>query len=200
MGGKSKSKQDHRSTSTATSTPLGPAEVGAYFDELNTRTQSGANPSGRLFQFARNGTPATAYAAPTDAQLAALGGQGATRRLDVERALEDEMARIAADPSLTTSQAQRSRQLANREASGSLDAIDKEVEALITQLAFERAAKQYEAGTSNASRTRDDLALLAEIFFGGKGQSTRSESTSSGKTRTSQFNLDNPFSFNFGFG
>lgn len=196
---KSKNKSKQSSTSTAASNPLGPAEVGAYFDELNTRTQGAANPSGRLFDFARNGTPATAYAAPTNAQIAALGGQGATRRLDVERALEDEMARIAADPSLTTAQAQRSRQLANREASGSLDAISKEVEALITQAAFERAAKQYEAGAANAGRTRDDLALLAEIFFGGKGQTTRSESTSTASGKQSSFGIDNPFSFSFGF-
>lgn len=194
MGGKSKSKS--KSTQESSSTPLDPLQVRGYFDEINNLTKGGSSSSGRLFDWAQYGTPDTTYAAPTDSQIQSLGGLGATRKAEIDRARADAMSQIGSDPTLSVFQAQRARQLANREAGANTDAVAKETEAAILDAAMARADKSFAAGEANAKKRREDLMALAEIFFGGKGQKSTSTGTSTSKS--SSFNLDSPVSFKFG--
>lgn len=197
---KPKQKQTSTTTQSSLSRPLGPDELTDYFSEINSLTKGARAPGGRLFQFARSGTPAVNYKAPTNAQIKGLGGFGATRKADVERARAEELEQIMADPSLSVFQNRRSRQLVNQDAATSRDAINQEIEAAIAEAAFERAAKQYDSGVRNSDRLREDMALLAEIFFGGKGQETTSEMRSDSKYVGKPGFLDqigNLFSVNF---
>lgn len=193
MGGKAKSKS--KSTQSSTSTPLNPMQVRGYFDELNNLTKGGASKSGLLFDWARNGTPDVGYDAPTDAQIQGLGGLGATRTAAINRARDEQLAQIASDPTLSVFQSQRARQLANREAAGNVDAVGKETEAALLDAVMKRADANYAANKANADKRRLDLATLAEIFFGGKGQTSTSTGTSTGKS--SSWNIDSPVSFQF---
>lgn len=197
MGGKSKSKQKSSSVQTSSSNPLGPAELTGYFNELNALTSGGASNSGRLFDWAKTGTADVAYDAPTDQQIQALGGLGATRRRDVARARDESLQQIAADPTLSVFQAQRSRQLTDRDAVDNLDAVNQEVEAAILDAMMSRADKTYAAADANAKKKREDLALLAEIFFGGKGQKSTSTGNSTSSGKSSSFNIDSPVKFSF---
>ncbi len=191
MGGKSKSKSTSVSTQRQLSEPIKPLEVRSYYDTVNDLS------GGRLNTFATTGTPVTTYNAPTDKQLFDLGGLGATRRRDIERSRMTALDELKADPSLSTFQAQRARQLTNQDAASSIDALDDEIEAAITQIAMQRADREYAADSANARRLREDMALLAEIFFGGKGQRSEGSASSESSSKQSGFSLDNPFSFSF---
>lgn len=178
--GKPKSKSKQTSTSTSTSNPLNPDDVAGYFTKLNDLT------GGRLNTFAQNGTQPVSYDAPTDAQIQSLGGLGATQRRDVQSARDQVIQQLTADPSLTTFQRLRSNQLTNQDAQSRLDAIDQETQAAITNAAMQRAQNKYNANVANAGLTSKDLALLAEIFFGGKGQTSSSSSNSTGTFQQNQ--------------
>lgn len=147
---------------------------------------------GRLLQFAREGTPAVGYDELTAQQLRALGGAGATRELAAGRAYGDQMDAVRADPRLSVAQGQRTRELATREYQGNLDAVAKEVEALLTGVSQEERKRRYEAAVRNSELTREDLAALANIFFGGKGQYATSSNTSQGKGDGGGFNVGLP--------
>ena len=149
-----------------------------YFSQIN------ANSGGRLNSFAVNGTPAVNYAPLTAEELRSLGGAGATRIASAERQQGQATERINADPSLSVFQKQRALQLTGQDASSNIDAINKETEAMIAQLADAQHKAQYGAALNNAGLTAKDMELLAQIFFGGKG----SNSSSSGS------------GFNFGVG
>lgn len=157
-GGKSKSS----------SKPLSAAGVATYFDKIDDLS------GGRLGQFATGGTPGVEYAPLTADELRSLGGAGATRTAAVQRTRDQAGERIGADPSLTTFQRVRANQMADTDASTQLDAISKETEALLTQIAGDERSKQYQAGVNNAQLSREDMLALADIFFGGRGQSSSS--------------------------
>lgn len=127
--------------------PLDANEVATYYAKLNELT------GGRLNEFSTAGTPQL-----TPEQIQAVGGLGAdrTRQLDVAR--REAVNQITADPNLTIAQRQRSTQLTDQDYQDRLAAVTKEIEGQKTGLA------QYNAGL-----TRDDLELLAQIYFGGKG-------------------------------
>ncbi len=210
-----KSSGKTTTSNNSTSAPLTPEEVAAYYAKLNEQT------GGRLSMFAMNGTPAVnyggasytspgapetaSYAALTPDQIKALGGLGATRAADVNRARAEAVQQITADPNLTLAQRQRSTQLNDQDTQARLDAINKETEAAITGLssqeaqrqyestkaaadtknafasteaqrqytaASEEAARKYQAELAQAGLTAKDLELLANIFFGGKGQTS----------------------------
>lgn len=187
---KSKSKSSSTQTQRSTSAPLSADEVKSYTDTLDAMS------GGRLNTFATQGTPATSYAGPTDAQLTNLGGLGAMRRRSIDTARARAIAEATADPTLSVFQRSRVNQLADQDAASQLDAVNQEAEAAVTQAAFERSKNQYAADAANNQRLRDDLALLAEIFFGGKGQ--RSESTGSATSNSSsRGGIGEIFSFNF---
>lgn len=187
---KSKNKSSSVSESRQTSAPLTPDELSGYFNEINSLTTSKKAPGGQLFQFARSGTAPVDYKAPTDAQVRGLGGFGATRKADIDRMTREEFDQIAADPSLSVFQNRRSRQLVGAEAATAHDAVNQEIEAQIAQAAFERAQKQYDSKVRNSNLKAEDLALLAEIFFGGKGQRSEGTATSSSKGKGSAFSFN----------
>jgi len=137
-----------KSSSQQESKPLSADELAAYFDRLSGLT------GGRLNEFATGGTPQL-----TAEQIQAVGGLGADRTRQLNAARSEAVGQITADPNLTIAQRQRSRQLTDEDYNDRLDAILKEIEGQKTGLA------QYNAGL-----TRDDIALLANIYFGGKGQ------------------------------
>lgn len=145
-----------KSSGSSQSRPLTPGELQQYYAQLDV------NSAGRLGQWAQQGTTPL-----TEDQIKAVGGLGETRRVEAQRAREDAIQAIVADPSLTLSQRQRSQQLTGREYADRLDAIAKESEAAKTALARE-----------NNNLTREDLQLLANIFYGGKGQISNSKSSS----------------------
>jgi len=176
--GKKKAKSKQIQQSQQNSAPLTPKEVSGYFKELSGLT------GGRLQNFAQTGTPVTPYEAPSDTQLQNVGGLGATRRNTVLGARETALQEIAANPNLTTFQQLRAKQLADAETKSELDALDKEIEAAITNLAFERAKQKYQAGSEQARLTREDLEALAAIYYGGRGQ--RSSGTNSGSGSSAQ--------------
>ncbi|TXH47596.1 MAG: tail fiber domain-containing protein [Desulfurellales bacterium] len=95
---------------------------------------------------------AVTYNELTPAQLQALGGLGATRTADTERARRQAIEQIASDASLDVFQRGRSRQLTDQDYTARLDAINKETEAAISQLASEQRARTLAAQTANADR------------------------------------------------
>lgn len=127
--------------------PLDANEVAAYYAKLNELS------GGRLNEFATTGTPQL-----TPEQIQAVGGLGADRTRQLGVARQEAVSQITADPNLTIAQRQRSTQLTDQDYNDRLAAITKEIEGQKTGLA------QYNAGL-----TAKDLELLAQIYFGGKG-------------------------------
>lgn len=159
---------------------------------------------------AANGRPTiqtARYNELTPEQLRAVGGAGETRRLAIERARTRSVEEQASDPSLSVAQRFRARQLTDQDAAAQLDAINKETEAALTGVASEQRGRtlaadsaraeainaitqselgrRYEAALTNAGLTAKDLELLADIYFGGKGQ----QSSSFGHSKSSGFGL-----------
>lgn len=176
----SKSKSTSSSSSTSSSDPLTPDELAGYFGKLNTLSGND------LRRFGTRSTDTVKYTPVTNAQIRALGGLGATERRDVNAALDRNLAEIDADPSLSTFQRVRGNQLAVDDARTQNQAISKEVEAAIANLANERAKTRTDVGFQNRELRRNDLLALAEIFFGGKGQRAKSTSTSTGESTSKQ--------------
>ncbi|PJE79285.1 hypothetical protein CI610_01750 [invertebrate metagenome] len=148
-------------------------ELEAYFSKINQLS------GGRLQQMATQGTPTTQYNQLTPEELKRIGGAGETRRNVIYSNLSNTMDRVSKDPSMTYAQKQRSNQLANEAATNQLDAINKETEAALTGLSSQERMRDYQARLANAGLTRQDLALLSQIYFGGKGQYSQSKSKSS---------------------
>ena len=105
----------------------------------------------------------------TAEQLRALGGGGATRTLAAQQAYQDLMQQQRADPTLSAFQKARAGQLATRDLSQQQDAIGKEAEAAIQTALQEELKRKYEAQLANAGLTAQDLAAIAAIFYGAKG-------------------------------
>jgi hypothetical protein len=169
--GKSKSK------SSSSSKPLTADEVATYFSKIDELS------GGRLGDYARTGTQATQYMPLTTEQIQSLGGLGATRELQTNRARAQAIQEIASDPSLSVFQKQRARQLTDRDYTDALDAIAKETEAAIGGTAERDKVRQYQSELANNALRLEDLQTLAQIFFGGRGQ------TSSSSSRSSDFSL-----------
>lgn len=176
-GGSGSSSQQSQSNST----PLTADEIQTYFNQLDS------NSGGRLGAFAQSGTAPVNYNGLSEGDLLAVGGAGETRRNAVNDGLISQMDQISNDGSLTYAQRQRSQQLANDSARGDIDAINKEVEASLAALKQAENQNSYNADVRNSQLEAQDLELLANIFFGGKGQT--SSSTSSGNSSQSSFNL-----------
>lgn len=162
------------SSSQSTSRPTTPEELQAYFNNLNTIS------GGKLGNWAQTGTAQTHYNPLNQAQLEAIGGAGATRQAEVDLALANQQEQIASNSGLTYAQSQQANQKAYETAMTQKDAINKEVEAAMTGLASQESMRAYQANLANAKLTSQDLALLSQIYFGGKGQHSQSTSDSSG--------------------
>ena len=171
----SEDKEQSQGAKTSESKPLSPEELKAYTDQLNLIS------GGRLNTFATTGTPQL-----TPEQIQAVGGLGADRQRALAVARRQAVDQVAADPNLTVAQRQRSTQLTDQDYNDRLAAVTKEAEGLKTGLA------QYNAGL-----TKEDLKLLADIYFGGKGQNTQGWGTN---TSTSGFNAGFGYTPGTGFG
>lgn len=162
------------SSSQSTSRPTTPEELQAYFNNLNSISGD------KLGSWAQTGTAQSHYDPLSQAQLEAIGGAGATRQAEVDLALANQQEKIAANSAMTYAQQQQANQNAFESAMTQKDAINKEVEAAMTGLASQEAMRAYQANLANAKLTSQDLALLSQIYFGGKGQHSQSTSDSSG--------------------
>lgn len=161
------------SSSSSESRPTTPEELEAYFASL-----SGVS-GGRLGAWATEGTAPTYYDALTQAELQAIGGAGATRQAALDTAYSDQTDQINSDSSLTYAQRTQGNQQATENYMTQQDAINKEVEAAMTGLASQETMRKYQADLANNQQLAQDLALLSQIFYGGKGQYSTSSSDSS---------------------
>ena len=146
------------------SRPTTAAELEDYFHSLNTLS------GGRVGDWATQGTAPTQYNALTQQQLQNVGGAGATRTNALNESLETQQDQINSNPSLTYAQNTQANQQATESYNQQADAINKEVEAAMTGLASQEQMRQYQANLANAQLTAQDLALLSQIYYGGKGQ------------------------------
>ena len=160
---------NEQSNSSRTTTPQ---ELEAYFNSLN------AISGGQMGTWATQGTAPTNYNALTQGQLQNIGGAGATRQQALNQSYENQTDQINTNPSLTYAQNAQANQQATDAYNQQADAINKEVEAAMTGLASQEQMRKYQADLANASLTAQDLALLSQIYYGGKGQ--YSEGSSSG--------------------
>ncbi len=177
-------KNEQTQQSNSESKPLTPEEVQGYFDQLDGIT------GGKLGNFAQNGSAPVNYEGLTQDQLLAIGGAGATRKQAVNDGLTQQLDQIGNDSSLTYAQRNRSNQLANESARSDLDAINKEVEASLAAMAQAENQNKHQSNIYNSQLQARDLELLANIFFGGKGQT--STSSSSGSSSGFDFKLGVP--------
>lgn len=243
--------------SSSKSTPLSPNQLMGYNYVMDVST------GGKLGEFQRKGTAPVeyqkdgtvldykpiandvsydsvayspvAYNPVSAADIRALGGAGATRELSAARARQMAIDEMAADPRLSSFMRNRVAQGIHRDYQGNMDAIGKEVEAAITGLKADQAAKlfdaqagqaaklfdaqagqaatrlntqmanrafaaeqaakafdaqqmnrsfsadqaarEYAARVRNSNLSREDMLAIANIYFGGKGQTT-TQSTS----------------------
>ncbi len=164
----------NKSSSQSSSRPTTPEELQSYFNNLNQLT------GGKLGSWAQTGTAQTQYNPLSQGQLEAIGGAGATRQAKVDLALADQQDKIASNSAMTYAQRQQANQKAYETAMTQKDAINKEVEAAMTGLASQEAMREYQANLANAGLTSRDLALLSQIYFGGKGQYSTGKSSGSG--------------------
>lgn len=164
----------NESTSESSSRPTTPEELQGYFNNLNQLS------GGKLGSWATSGSAQTQYNPLSQAQLEAIGGAGATRQAEVDLALADQQEKIAANSAMTYAQQQQANQNAFESAMTQKDAINKEVEAAMTGLMSQEAMREYQANLANAGLTSKDLALLSQIYYGGKGQHSSGQSSGSG--------------------
>ncbi len=169
LGGGSQSSESSQSSRPTTS-----AELEAYFNSLNALS------GGRMGTWATEGTAPTQYNALTQQQLQNVGGAGATRTNALNQSLETQQDQINSNPSLTYAQNTQANQQAMDSYNQQADAINKEVEASMTGLASQEQMRGYQADLANAQLTAQDLALLSQIYYGGKGQYSQGGSSSSG--------------------
>lgn len=162
-GGKQSSKSSSRQTT--------PKELEQYFKSL------GALSGGRLGDWATQGTAQTQYNALTPQQLQAVGGAGATRTAALNQSLQNQQDQINQNTGMTYAQRGQANQQATDTYNQQADAINKEVEAATTGLASQEQMRQYQANLANAQLSAQDLALLSQIYYGGKGQYSDSRSS-----------------------
>jgi hypothetical protein len=206
-GGSSSSSSTNISEGHQTSNPLTGEDLKGYFYALNDMTGASPTKGGRLSDLAWYGTPKTDYNAVnadltykpvSNDQIKNLGGAGATRTLNADRNFQTTMDQTLADPRLSVFQGAYAKQLAGREHQDNTDAIAKEAEAALTGAALaqasqdmsgrqaqgsfnaDQAAKVYQANLANNALSKEDLAMLAQIFFAGKGQTSKSDQWSAG--------------------
>lgn len=188
-----------RNNQKSKSAPLTAEDLTGYYDELNALSGGGldAYAKGGTKTVDYQGLSDaqiqdTAYQGLSPAQIQALGGLGATRKNEIDVQRERTAEEIAADPSYGVAQKQRARQLSDQDYSARADAIAKETEGAITGMASEEAQRKYQSGRditaalgqeygrryesqlTKEQQQAKDLQLLAQIFFGGKGQVTNS--------------------------
>ena len=173
-GGKQKSESSSRQTT--------PEELEKYFQSLGTLS------GGRLGDWATQGTAQTQYSALTPQQLQTIGGAGATRTAALNQSLQNQQDQINQNTGMTYAQRAQANQQATDTYNQQADAINKEVEAAMTGLASQEQMRKYQADLSNANLTAQDLALLSQIYYGGKGQ----YSQSSGSGWNANFGLPAP--------
>ena len=168
VGGGSESSE-----SSQESRPTTPEELNAYFNSLDALS------GGRMRTWATQGTSPTQYNALTQQQLQNVGGAGATRTNALNQSLETQQDQINSNPSLTYAQNTQANQQAMDSYNQQADAINKETEAAITGLSSQEQMRKYQADLANAQLTAQDLALLSQIYYGGKGQYSQGSSSSS---------------------
>ena len=161
------------SSSSQSSRPTTPEELEAYFNSLNTLS------GGRMGSWATQGTAPTDYNGLTQAELQAIGGAGATRQNALNETYQDQTQQINADPSMTYAQRTQANQQATDSYAQQSDAINKEVEAAMTGVASQEKQRMYQAELANNQQLAQDLALLSQIFYGGKGQYSSGSSSGS---------------------
>ena len=164
----------NESSGEQSSRPTTPEELDAYFNSLNQLS------GGRLGTWGTQGTQATYYDPLTQQQLQAIGGAGATRTNALNESLENQQDQINRNASMTYAQQSQANQNAMDSYNQQADAINKEVEAAMTGLASQEAMRKYQADLANAGLTAQDLALLSQIYYGGKGQYSTGTTSSSG--------------------
>lgn len=169
IGGGSNRYSSEQSSRTTT-----PEELQRYFDQLNQTT------GGRLGDLATQGTAPTQYNALTPQQLQNIGGAGATRQAAIDQGLADQQSQINSNSSMTYAQRNQANQQASGNALAQRDAINKEVEAAMTGLASQENQRLYGADLANNQQLAQDLALLSQIFYGGKGQYSTGTQSGSG--------------------
>jgi len=157
-----------KSESHSKSRQLTPDQIQAYFSNIDNIT------GGRLGNYAKNGTPAVDYHSLTPDQVQSMGGLGATRTNSARTARAQALHQIEADPTMTMEQRQRAKQLTDQQYANELDSIAKETGAQITNMASQENARKYAADVANSKLTAEDLARLAQIYFGGKGSQSDS--------------------------
>ena len=162
-GGKSSSEQSSRQTT--------PEELEQYFKSL------GGLSGGRLGDWAQQGTAQTQYNTLTPQQLQAMGGAGATRTTALNQNLQNQQDQINQNSSMTYAQRGQANQQAMDTYNQQADAINKETEAALTGLASQEQMRKYQADLANAQLSAQDLALLSQIYYGGKGQYSQGSSS-----------------------
>lgn len=182
-------KSGGKQQSQSQSGPLSVAELNAYWRNADKLTggrykKGKQKEAGRLATWAKEGTAQTQYTplqsgqyfnsdlsyAPvqadvtyrpvSDDQIRALGGAGATRELNAQRARQMALDEMSADPTLTVAQRQRSSQMTNRDYTDMLDAIGKESEASLTQALLQQAAAEQAGRQAQAGFTADQAAQV----------------------------------------
>lgn len=193
-GSKSRTRSDARG--------INPDELTEYFTRQNELSGGRLNQfakqgTGETEYGGANFTNAN-YTAARPRDIKALGGLGATQLSSIATERQQGRQETAADPSLSIFQRQRSNQLSEQDLDARADAIRKETEAQIGALAAGEAARKtgfsadqaarrtgfsadeagrkYQADVANRQLTREDLATLADIFFGGLTTHSKSKS------------------------
>ncbi len=164
----------NESSGSNESRPTTAAELEAYFNSLNQMS------GGQLGSWAQQGTAPTNYNQLSQQQLQAIGGAGATRTNALDQSLSNQQDQINKNASMTYAQQNQANQTAMDSYNQQADAINKEVEAAMTGLASQEAMRQYQADLTNAGLTAQDMALLSQIYYGGKAQYSSGQQSSSG--------------------
>ncbi len=160
-----------------------PEELQAYFSQLDKTT------GGQLGQLASDGTAPTQYNALTQQQLQNVGGAGATRQAGIDQSLSDQQNQINSNNTMTYAQRNQANQQASENAMTQKDAVNKEVEAAMSGLASQENQRQYGADLTNNQQLAQDLSLLSQIFYGGKGQHSSGSSRSYGLNTSANVGL-----------
>lgn len=163
----------NKSSSSQSSRPTTPEELEAYFNSLNEISGD------RMGNWAAQGSAPTNYNALTQHELQAIGSAGATRQNALNQSYEDQTKQINTNPSMTYAQKAQANQQATDKYVQQSDAINKEVEAAMTGVASQERQRMYQSDLANNQKLAQDLALLSQIFYGGKGQYSTGQSSSS---------------------
>ena len=238
-GQSSSNSSNNLQQSTASSSPLTNDELASYFDKLNQLSGGNLSTYAKNGTAQTDYTPLQSdvtYKAPSNDvtykapsadlsyqpvsqdvtyhgvsndQLKALGGAGATRQVSNDRALQNSLDQIEADPRQSVFQSGYSRLQANREYQTNADAISKEVESALTNAALSQAssdqsgrAAQGSFDTTQAQNTQSakkdqadfDTTQAQNTQSGNQEQAsydtTQAQNTQSGKQSQASLNAD----------